>query len=325
MLNSVAEVQNKIRAGKNLLLAGEESLLRRLPQGNWIAGTIPYFMDKNGGVHSTSDIFVTELPEYASVASVREYTEAMLSSVCQDAPENGFSVLILPAGSQAHTSYAQNFPRYPGAFLKPIVGWVSGVDVSEIGKREARVFCGVSGKDSAQNAVVMHVTLPEGKQADIDIINLFQQGDGDRISFTSSGFGAEDCQINGKATNLARYMTDHNVDSRLPLTANYNGSIVNVSVQSVDKKAGTVKFYAPVFVGMEYKFAKPVVDYVASFNAAAPTSGPAAAFSCNCILNYLYAGLDGKRTGTLTGPITFGEIAHQLLNQTLVRLVIQDV
>lgn len=50
-----------------------------------------------------------------------------------------------------------------------------------------------------------------------------------------------------------------------------------------------------------------------------------AAFSCNCILNYVYAGLEGKRTGTILGPITFGEIAHQFLNQTIVRLYIRDL
>ena len=47
-------------------------------------------------------------------------------------------------------------------------------------------------------------------------------------------------------------------------------------------------------------------------------------FSCNCILNYLYSELEGKKTGGITGPITFGEIAYQLLNQTMVYLTIED-
>jgi hypothetical protein len=50
-----------------------------------------------------------------------------------------------------------------------------------------------------------------------------------------------------------------------------------------------------------------------------------AVFSCNCILNYLYAELEGKRTGAITGPITYGEIANLLLSQTLVRLLVNDV
>ena len=122
-----------------------------------------------------------------------------------------------------------------------------------------------------------------------------------------------------------RYIDDHDIDPRLPLTANYNGTIVNVSVQNIDDPAGVVKLYAPVFAGVDYKFARPVPDYLAAFNAALPADKRAAIFSCNCILNYLYAGLEGKRTGTAQGPITFGEIAHQLLNQTLVRLLIRDL
>jgi hypothetical protein len=39
----------------------------------------------------------------------------------------------------------------------------------------------------------------------------------------------------------------------------------------------------------------------------------------------LYGHLEGKRTGSITGPITFGEIAHQLLNQTMVRLYLRDI
>jgi hypothetical protein len=48
-------------------------------------------------------------------------------------------------------------------------------------------------------------------------------------------------------------------------------------------------------------------------------------FSCNCILNYLYSGLKGKKTAGITGPATFGEIAYQLLNQTMVYLRIIDL
>ena len=40
-------------------------------------------------------------------------------------------------------------------------------------------------------------------------------------------------------------------------------------------------------------------------------------FSCNCILNYLYGGLEGEKIPPYAGPITFGEVAYQLLNQTL--------
>ena len=46
----------------------------------------------------------------------------------------------------------------------------------------------------------------------------------------------------------------------------------------------------------------------------------AGSLSCNCILNFVYGGLEGKKTPGFTGPVTFGEIAYILLNQTLVTL-----
>jgi len=47
-------------------------------------------------------------------------------------------------------------------------------------------------------------------------------------------------------------------------------------------------------------------------------------FSSNCILNYLYGELEGKKIKNVTGPITFGEIGYMLLNQTLTFLYIEN-
>jgi hypothetical protein len=35
--------------------------------------------------------------------------------------------------------------------------------------------------------------------------------------------------------------------------------------------------------------------------------------------------LEGKKVGAITGPTTFGEVAYQLLNQTMVYLKITDL
>ncbi len=47
-------------------------------------------------------------------------------------------------------------------------------------------------------------------------------------------------------------------------------------------------------------------------------------FACNCVLNFLYGKLEGAQAG-LPGPFTFGEIAYQLLNQTMVYCDVIDV
>jgi hypothetical protein len=48
------------------------------------------------------------------------------------------------------------------------------------------------------------------------------------------------------------------------------------------------------------------------------------ALSCNCIVNFVNSSLEGRTTGGIVGPITFGEIAYQLLNQTMVYLTVSD-
>jgi hypothetical protein len=101
---------------------------------------------------------------------------------------------------------------------------------------------------------------------------------------------------------------------------------VNVSFKSIEN--GIVNLYAPVFSGVKYHMAKNISDYVDLFNKRlAEHKHVTAAFSCNCILNFLYGGLEDKKLeasdrseslSVLDGPITFGEIAYQLVNQTLV-------
>jgi hypothetical protein len=322
MLQTLEEVETTIRTGQALMLAGDEAALRRLPRGNWIAGTIPYFMDQEGGVCSRDRVFVTPLPDCITGVEIRSNSLSTLPDILSDAPEDGFTLLILPAGSAAHAAYAQNAGSYPGIFLKPVVGWISGVHISEIGVKRPQVVNGVTGVWSAEDAVAMHVSLPAGKLAEVDSINVFKPGRGSAFRFPATGFEASSCQVDGEPANFAHYLQRSKKDTRLPLTADYNGAVINVSIQSVDPVTGFVKFYAPVFEGVEYRLAEPVDDYVGAFESLVGGGDPPM-FSCNCILNYQYSQLEGRKTGSATGPMTFGEIANLLLNQTLVRLFIR--
>ena len=172
----------------------------------------------------------------------------------------------------------------------------------------------------------MHVQLPTDKIVEIGIVNIFEQGAGDTITFAQTSFGATDAMVNGSKVNFADYITENGVDTKLPLVADMFGAMINTSFQGVDSANKAVNFYAPVFEGVEYKVAKPVGDFVSDFMTRVPMDvGDNLVFSCNCILNYLYAELEGKKTANFTGPITFGEIAYQLLNQTLAYITIDDV
>ena len=309
-----------ISSGRSLLLAGDEKLLAALPKGDWIGGTIPYFMAAEGGLQTAERVFITELPPGART-TIRRYDAASLKNIATDHPGHGFTVLLIPAFSDAHAEYAKNVAHYPGIFDRPIVGWISGIALEQIGTVAPKTFDGASGAGSSDGAVAVHVELPERDEVAVEIINLFQPGDGDTITFGDSSFSVTDVLVNGKKTNFAQYLTEHAVDTRLPLVADYNGAMINVSIQKVDAAAGTVDLYAPVFPEINYHIAAPVGDYVANF-AAHLHAGAEPAFACNCILNYLYAGLEGRSTAPLFGPMTFGEIAYMLLNQTAVSLTI---
>ena len=323
MLADLGTAIKEVATGKGYFVAGVEELLRKLPKGNWIGGTIPYFMDAAGGVVSKDRVFLTPCPAQAAGSNVAWYSEGELPRITRDAPDNGFTVLIIPATSPAHVTYARNAPNYSDIFMRPIIGWISGVDLADLGKISPKVFNGKTGEWSDQKAIAMHVSLPPGKLASIGIVNLFSQGNGDAITFDEEGFVVRDCLIAGKKTNFADYLLARKVDTKLPLVADYCGTAVNVSFQGIDEKEKTVALYAPVFKGVEYRIAEPIKDYVREFGARMPAGSVNPVFSCNCILNFLYSHLEGKKTGSIVGPITFGEIAYQLLNQTLTYLEIK--
>lgn len=326
VMYSPQEVEELIKQGKNLLLAGDEELLGKLPSGNWIGGSIPYFMSEHGGKTTNELILVNEIPAFATACKLKSYDIDSIKNIYRDGYDNGFSVLIIPASSKIHLSFAVNAPGYPAFATKPLIGWISGVLLDDLGTKTPKTFIGSGKTVSNEVAVAMHVDLPLNKYAEIGIINIFNQGTADVIEFPSTGFSANEAIINGKVQNFAEYVTEKQLDVRLPLVADYSGTMINISFQNVNHEKKEVDFYAPVFDGIEYKQAAPIGSYTEEFpqlmkDVDVKTIG----FSCNCILNYLYSELEGKQTGGITGPITFGEIAYQLLNQTMVNLEIKDL
>jgi hypothetical protein len=103
----------------------------------------------------------------------------------------------------------------------------------------------------------------------------------------------------------------------MPLVADYNGSYINTSIKAVSDDR--VDFYAPVFSDVDYRFAVKINDYAGEFRDKVNQAGDKKpVFTCNCILNYLNGNLEGEQLNPYVGPVTFGEVAYQLLNQTLV-------
>ena len=324
-LQTIPEVQAAIAAGEPLFLAGSRRALSQLPRGNWVGGTISYFMSGEGGLYTEDRIFVTPIPPFAFHSRAEDYGHDQLAHIYRDAPVHGFTFLVLPAGTKVHQLFAQQAPLFEGFLLRPVVGWVTGVPVDRIGIEAPAVFNGRTGAVLEDRCAALHVALPPSTMADLDTVNIFESAGGAVIRFSEVGFRVSQCRVDGKTVNLADYITEQGISTEIPLIGDYNGSSINVSFQSIDPVARTVDLYAPVFPGVDYRFAKPVLNYEQAFARQITAQDAEPYFACNCILNYLHGHLEGKKTGSITGPITFGEIAHQLLNQTMVRLYLRDI
>jgi hypothetical protein len=308
-----------IAEGKLLHIAATESLLRKLPKGNWIGGSTEYFVEECGGVVTDNQLSV-EVLDFAEYKSA-VYGSDTIGNVAADGYDNGLTLLIIPFNSDVHSEYAESAPAYNDMFIKPVVGWISGLNLEK--EQTPIAVNGFTGECFADKAVALSVKVPDGKRADIKIINIFTEDDSSPvIRFTDNGFSAVKCTVDYEETDFAEYIEENAIDTNLPLVGDYSGTGVNVSIKSIAD--GTVNFYAPVFSDIDYRFAKAIPDYEAAFaDKLSEIANKDSVFACNCILNFLYGNLEGKKINGLYGAITFGEIAWQLLNQTLVYVTIE--
>lgn len=324
-LCSYEEVCALIDKGDKLLLAGDKDIIEKLPKGNWMAGTISYFMSGEGGIKTNEKIFTTIIPKEIIDFKITTYAESELCNIPKGYFKNGFSFIIIPSFSSVHTSFAENCISYENIFDSPLVGWVAGFDLERKDIANGIVYNGSTGESFSDRAIVMHLVLEKNKKAKMNNINLFKQGNGDIISFDQKGFNIKSCNINGEESNFAKYLIENEVDISLPLVSEFRGFSANVSFKSINQELGIVELYASVFPDTEYRVASPIGIYEDEFNDEVLKNNINPFFSCNCILNYLYANLEGKKTGKILGPMTFGEIAHILLNQTMVYISFEDV
>jgi hypothetical protein len=324
MLVTIQEANKLISRGTCLAIAGSSESLTQLQPGNWIGGSIPYFMTSAAGaLCDRTRVYIDEVLLPVSRWKIQTYTAATLGKLATDAYTNGFSYIIIPANSKAHLEYALHAPEYPEIFLKPVIGWIAGVHLDDLQKAAPVVFDGRSAACLGEGAVVLHVELPARYQPMVHTVNLFRPGTGPAIQFAQAGFEASKANVDGKPVDFAAYLQKTAADASLPLVADYAGTNINVSIKAIDAAAGKVSFYAPVFPGVDYHLASPVADYVEMFAREVPKNARPL-LACNCILNYVFGKLEGKQTSPFVGPITFGEIAHQLVNQTLVYLACED-
>lgn len=322
---TVSEVAEMIKAGKVLTVAGVEKLLSQLPAGRWIGGTTPYFMTEEGGLVSEDKLYVKEIPAYALDAKTVVYTADTIKNLYNDAYDHGFSVMIIPQRSHFWLDFFGNAMNVDGFAMKPLAGWVSMVRYEDQATKKAAVFCN-DGKALYEEAVVLHVKLPENKVTDISSINPYIKGDGDIIEVEADTQSEiTDVLVNGKKMKFLDYLNAHPGLEVLPLVTDYSGISVNVSF-TVNHDNGVITCYAPVFKDVKYQISKPVGDSLCEISSKYedyPEGDRVFACACGSILRD--GNLYGKRGAALVGPFTGGEICYQMLNHTNVAIDVFDV
>ena len=322
-LHDLDEVIEMIKSGKLLALTGDEKVLSKLPKGNWIGATTPYFVDNDRGLFTVDRIYVNELYAINEDYKFASYDSSNIATIAKNGFENGYTILFIPAFQEIHSKYALIASDIDGIYDNAIGGMVAGADLDNF--TAPKVYQGFEAREFIDQAVAVHVKLPEDKTSRIEILNIFQQDeDSVEIRFLADGFECTSCLIDGEKVNFAKYIKEKGIDIETPMSSNNSGAIINVCFKELNEETNTVSFYGPVFTDTVYKFSLPIDNYIGRFNEKIESMTQQYQFSCNCILNYLYGNLRDAETKLFGGPVVFGEIGYNLLNQTLTNLVIDE-
>jgi hypothetical protein len=258
------------------------------------------------------------LPDFVTETEIREYDETNIRHIFNDAPRNGFTVLIMPFASPVAVEYSSNVVEYENFAAKPVCGWLSGQPLDIIMTEKSYTASGAGACISSEKGVAMHISLPESKYAEIHIFNPYKQGNGDSIMFEDNKLVVKDAVINGEKRNFAEYLRETGYDMQMPLVANYSGAMINDVICAIGESE--VPMSAPVFKYVDYRIA--VVD-----DAIVEPSlvSEQIVFSVTCIGNFIQPDICAQYMRKMNGPVVFGEIAYQQVGQTTVYVTVDDV
>ncbi|MEM6829947.1 MAG: hypothetical protein AAF551_05490 [Bacteroidota bacterium] len=323
-LFTVEETATFINEGQSLLISGDETLLQQLPKGNWIGGTMHYFMSSDGGIVVKDKLFINFLDDRVKPALIKAYGPEEMDSIVDDYPASGVSFIIIPALSACWKKYSTDTCFKPEILQSPLVGWISGVIYEEIGKETPKVINGKTGELHDNQCILMHCELAENVAAVPNILNIFDPGSGDVLEFDEETTEVKDVIVNGVKRNFYDYLKEIGATLQEPLMTDYAGAKINTSFFSLNDENKVVNVWSPVLPGYEYKIPSPIANYEEKFGEELEKLNIEPLFACNCLYNFFYGQLEGKKTGRVVGPMTFGEIAYLYLNQTMVYLTLEE-
>ena len=310
-----------IKQGRIMHLCGNEHTLKDLPKGNWIAGMSPYFMDNVGKI-CDNKIYVDDFSFIAEECEVTTFDESNISEIAKrNKYTNGFIFVVLPIDSEVYYTFANHSLEYEDIYDNPVVGYVSSVLLSDYGKVQPKVAIGSEGVLHDNKAAVMYVKVSDRLRVRTEIMNLDTIDDTTpSLKFPKTGFKQSDCLIDGKPGNIASYLEA--VKGRIghypQLITSQNGALVVRDVKSVNVETGEAVFFSPAYESDVHYIVKQNNDYLATFNRRLGRKTDVIA--CLSCTSYFWQGDFEYRHIDFNGVYTFGEIAYQLLNKTIVTL-----
>ncbi|MCL2283036.1 MAG: hypothetical protein FWC26_06935 [Fibromonadales bacterium] len=329
-LASAEEAAKLIETGNAYLISGDERVLAKLPKGNWIGGTTCYFSIGGKAVEDRDNVFITGFPEFVKMKCIKTYSENFIPSVAKDACENGFSILLMPAGSEPSLQYAQFSPMYSDLFFRPIIGWITGMylpdwnPASPHKEKRPKVFNGQTGECEINVAEAMHFSLPANKVAVVKTISPFKVKENSPV-ITFEGNNSlivKEAYLNGKQVNLPKYIIENNIDYRTPMQANYSGIPINVSFPS-EIQGDEMLLRQAVFSDVEYRFTE-MAEQPDTYSINNLIDKEKYICGCTCIFNHLTFNKNGYIPCGVDGPLTFGEIAYQIMGNASTYLELEE-
>jgi hypothetical protein len=302
-----------IGEGLYLILAGERETLQQLPAGNWMAGSTPsYVSSGQPGEIAKNQLYVNQVPEYAVNVEIKTYDAENLRHIFTEGPDNGFTVLLLPFASEILREYALHAFDYENFGLVPLIGWVAGTGNTWESLQTDVVMYGPDATAHLNKAIVMHVGLPADKYAEIHIHSPFKIHSDVTVVFDENTVAPQEALINGERQNLREYMIRHNINFQYPLIVNLAG--INICV-TFNYDASQLTTMTALFKGVNYHFSEPDTQV---------WEIPQDRIYALCCLYYII-NPDPEKLSQMTGPVTYGEIAYQMVTQSVVYLTIGDL
>ncbi|MCR5453698.1 MAG: hypothetical protein K6F33_01765 [Bacteroidales bacterium] len=320
-LYSKEKVIEFIKQGRIMHLCGSEAMLKDLPKGNWVAGMTPYFMDNVGKI-CENKIYVDDFSFIAEACEMSILDETNIAEIAtRNKYSNGFVFVILPIDSQVYYTFANHSLEYDKIYDNPVVGYVSSTRLEDYGKKQPKVAIGSEGVLYGDKAAVMYVKVSDRLRVRAEIMNFDTIDDSTpALKFPKTGFQQRDCLIDGEQGKIANYLeaVKSSIGHYPQLITSQNGALVNRDIKSVDVNTGESVFFSPAYESDVYYIVKPNNDYLATFNRRLGRKTDVIA--CMSCTSYFLQGDFEYRHVDFNGVYTFGEIAYQLLNKTIVTL-----